>query len=148
APHNTIGPQGLRAIALAGLHLGGTAGVRNGWPLLSYKTWFLWRRLRSWDKGLGIPWILDLGDHREIPGNAVTPTSVFKRNKAAFESALVREGTFCAATHYWELGVQSRNPGDPPVGAHLRHLIDLARADPRVIWRSVGDVVCNSTSIK
>src|SRR5215467_11375207 len=42
APHNTIGPQGLRAIALAGLHLGGTAGVRNGWPLLSYKTWFLW----------------------------------------------------------------------------------------------------------
>jgi Uncharacterized protein conserved in bacteria (DUF2334) len=142
-PHNTIGPQGLRAIALAGLHLGGTAGVRSGWPLLSYKTWSLWLRLRYQDKtgGLGIPWILDLGDHREIPGNAVTPTSVFKNNKAAFETALTIGGVFCAATHYWELDVRSMNPGDPPVGAHLRHLIDRARTDSRVIWKTVGEIV-------
>src|SRR5262249_17511332 len=67
-PHNTIGRQGLRAIAREGLHLGGTAGVRAGWPLLSRRTWRLWLRLRRWRKsgGLGVPWVLDLGDHREI----------------------------------------------------------------------------------
>src|SRR5262249_33261598 len=34
-PKNCIGRQGLRAIAAAGLHLGGTAGVRAGWSPLS-----------------------------------------------------------------------------------------------------------------
>lgn len=145
APKNTIGKKGLHAIARAGLHLGGTAGVRAGWSLTSRFTWTTWGKLRKWRASgeVGIPWILDLGDHREIPGNAVTPTSLFNRNKAAFETAATMGGVFCAATHYWELDVQSRNPGDPPVGAHLRHLIDLARSDSRVIWRSVGDIVCN-----
>ena len=149
APGNIMGRDGLRAIVRTGLHFGGTVGVRAGWPLLSRATWRNWLKLRRWRKqsGTGVPWILDLGDHREIPGNAVTPTAVFQRNKAAFETALTIGGTFCAATHYWELGVPSVNPGDPPVGAHLRHLIDLAREDPRVIWRSVGDVVCNNPLI-
>jgi hypothetical protein len=149
APGNIMGRDGLRAIVSAGLHFGGTVGVRAGWPLFSRATWRNWLKLRRWRKqsGTGVPWILDLGDHREIPGNAVTPSAFFKRNKAAFETALTMGGTFCAATHYWELGVESINPGDPPVGAHLRHLIDLARRDPRVIWRSVGDVVCNNPLI-
>ena len=62
--------RGLRAIARAGLHLGGTAGLRHGGH-------------RSRDgrgrrgsifaaggaaAGAGVPWVLDLGDHREIPG--------------------------------------------------------------------------------
>src|SRR5262249_4025664 len=57
-PHNTIGRQGLRAIARAGLHLGGTAGVRAGWPLLSRTTWATWLRLRHWRKsgGVGFLW--------------------------------------------------------------------------------------------
>jgi Uncharacterized protein conserved in bacteria (DUF2334) len=150
APKNTMGRDGLRAIVRAGLHFGGTVGVRAGWPLFSRATWRNWLKLRRWRKEsmAGTPWILDLGDHREIPGNPVTPSAVFKSNKAAFETALTVGGTFCAATHYWELGVQSINPGDPPVGVHLRHLIDLARTDPRVVWCSVGDVVCNSALIK
>jgi Uncharacterized protein conserved in bacteria (DUF2334) len=140
APKNTMGRDGLRAIVRAGLHFGGTIGVRAGWSLFSPFTWRTWRKLRKWRKSgeVSIPWILDLGDHREIPGNAVTPASVFKRNKAAFETALTMDGTFCAATHYWELDVQSINAGDPPVGAHLRYLIDLARTDPRIAWRTVG----------
>jgi hypothetical protein len=88
-----------------------------------------------------VPWILDVGDHRELPGNAVTPVSHFKHNQAAFETALKVNGTFCAATHYWEFGVQSKNAGDPPVGAHLRNLIELARTQPQVVWRNVGDVI-------
>ena len=38
----------------------------------------IWWRLRQWKKagGVGVPWVLDLGDHREISGNAVTPFSV------------------------------------------------------------------------
>ena len=148
-PWNIIGRDGLRAIVRAGLDLGGAVGVRKGWPLFSRATWRNWLKLRRWRKsgGLAVPWVLNLGDHREIPGNAVTPSSVFKSNKAAFEAALTMGGVFCAATHYWELDVRSRHEGDPPVDAHLRHLIDLARSDPRVIWRSVGDVVCNSSSI-
>lgn len=148
-PHNTIGAEGLRAIALAGLHLGGVGGFRSGWPLLSYRSWPLWLRLRFWHKrrGLGIPWILDLGDHREIPGNGVTPSASFEKNKSSFDSALSLGGVFCLATHYWELRAPSTNPGDPTVGEHLRLLIDRAQSHPRVVWRSVGDIVSGCTAV-
>jgi hypothetical protein len=149
APKNIMGRDGLRAIVRAGLHFGGMVGIRAGWPLFSGATWRNWRNLRKWRKqaGVGIPWILDLGDHREISGNGVTPSSLFNRNKAAFETALTMDGTFCAATHYWEFGVESKNAGDPPVGEHLHRLIEMARIHPRVIWRSVGDVICDSPLI-
>lgn len=142
-PHNTIGRQGLHAIASHGLHLGCLAGVRSGWPLLSCTTWRLWLKLRRWRKkgAVGIPWVLDLGDHHEIAGNPVTPTSRLERNQRAFESAMRMRGVFCAATHYWELETVSLHAGDPKVGDHLRQLIERARSDPQVVWRSVGDIV-------
>jgi peptidoglycan/xylan/chitin deacetylase (PgdA/CDA1 family) len=145
-PRNRIGRPGLRALALEGLHLGGVTGVRNGWPPLSYKTWRLWLRLRRWrkDGGVGVPWVLDLGDHKEIAGNAVTPSASFARNQAALDFALKINGVFCLAIHYWELSAPSKNPNDPTVGEHLRYIIDLARSDPRVLWRSVGDVLAES----
>lgn len=148
APRNVMGRDGLRAIVGAGLHFGGTVGIRAGWPLFSPRTWSQWTKLRIWAKkqDAGIPWVLDLGDHLEIPGNAITPTASFNRNKLAFETALSLGGSFCAATHYWELGVKSKNIGDPPVGEHLRYLIDLARSDDRILWRNVGDTALLAAS--
>jgi predicted deacetylase len=148
-PRNAIGRDGLRAIAREGLHLGGVAGVRTGWPLSKLKTWKLWRQLRSWRKSgrLGVPWILDLGDHREITGNAVTPVSHFKRNKAVFDLALHVDGVFCLATHYWELPVASLHKGDPTVREHLYYFMERARSDPRVVWRSVGDTLTGSEAV-
>jgi hypothetical protein len=148
-PRNAIGRQGLRAIAAAGLHLGGTAGVRNGWPLVSRKTLPLWLRMRRWQKSgrPGTPWVLDLGDHREIAGTPITPAARVQCNEAAFETALAMGGVFCAATHYWEHGVPSLHPDTPPVGEQLRHLVDRAVSNPRVTWRSVGDVVTRAALI-
>ncbi len=142
-PHNTVGRQGLRAIAQEGLHLGGTVGIRSGWPLATPRTWYLWARLRRWSRsgGLGVPWVLDLGDHHEIAGTAVTPTSPLERNMAIMESAKNVGGVFCAATHYWELDVPSSLSSEPTVGEHLRCLIDRARSDKELIWQSVGEVV-------
>jgi len=148
-PRNAIGRQGLWALARAGLHLGGTAGVRRGWSPLSHKTWSLWLRLRHWRQsgGLGVPWVLDLGDHRELPGNAVTPVASVQNNEAIFESTLAMGGVFCVATHYWEQDTPSRHAGDPTVGEHLRRLIDRAVSDPRVVWRSVGEVISESRAV-
>jgi hypothetical protein len=142
-PHNSIGRQGLRAVTRAGLHLGGAAGVRSGWPLLSRKTWSLWLRLRCWrqSNAAGVPWILDLGDHRELPGNAVTPRSRAQHNEATFESTLTVGGVFCVATHYWEQDTPSQHMGDPTVGERLRRLIDRAVSEPSIVWRSVGEVI-------
>ena len=143
-PRNTIGRQGLRAIAKEGLHLGGVAGVRSGWPPLSPKTWALWLRLNQWRRrkgGVGVPWILDLGDHRELIGNAVTPSERIKRNEASLDAALSEDGVFCAATHYWELESPSLHAGEPNVGEHLRRLIDRVKGRPQVKWLSVGDVL-------
>ena len=77
------GVNGLRAIVRAGLHFGGTVGVRAGWPLLSVSTWTHWSKLRRWRKQqeTGLPWILDPGDHREMPGNAVTPRQFSNETK-------------------------------------------------------------------
>lgn len=143
APKNTVGKDGLRAVVQAGLHFGGTAGIRCGWPVFSQVTWWTWFRLRRWQDrfGVGIPWILDLADHREIPGSAITPSSSFETNKSIFDCALTMDGVFCAATHYWELPAKSNVAGDPPVGIHLRYLIDRARKNPQVVWGTVGDVI-------
>ena len=142
-PHNAIGRSGLRAIAQERLHLGGAAGVRGGWPLLSRGTWSLWRQLRNWRQhgGLGVPWILDLGDHREIAGNAVTPLSRLKTNEMTLDGAFEIGGVFCAATHYWEMDVPSEHPGDPTVGQQLLRLIERALARPGTQWDSVGNVL-------
>jgi hypothetical protein len=149
APRNTIGRQGLRALAAEGLHLGGVTGLRSGWSVFSAKTWHLWAFLRRWrtNGGIGVPWILDLGNHREISGNAVTPVASFERNKAALEVALKSNGVFCLATHYWELLVPSVFPGDPAVGEHMKYIVDRVRSDPRVVWRSVGDAIANGPTI-
>lgn len=144
-PYNAIGGEGMRAVVREGLHLGGIAGVRSGWPLTSLRTWSLWFQLYYWRKitGLGMPWpwILDLGDHNEIPGRPVTPSSSLQHNHAIFDSALALGGVFCAATHYWELDTPSRTPGEPTVGEQLRSLIVRAQSDSRIIWRTVGDIV-------
>jgi peptidoglycan/xylan/chitin deacetylase (PgdA/CDA1 family) len=145
-PGNTIGSAGLRAIAREGLHLGGTAGIRAGWSLASAASWRTWIKLRNWRRngGVGVPWILDLGDHREIPGNAVTPAADFADNQARFRTALAMGGVFCIATHYWEMNAPSLHENTPRVGEHLRRLIELAMSNPQVVWRSVGDVVSQS----
>lgn len=142
-PHNAIGRQGLRAIAREGLHLGGVAGVRGGWPLTSLKTWALWRKLYHWRKGggSGVPWVLDLGDHYEIAGNSVTPQSSLQRNEGVLDHALALGGVFCAATHYWELDTPSLDVRGFTVGGHLRKLIERVRSEPRVVWRTVGEIV-------
>jgi hypothetical protein len=147
-PHNTIGRGGLRAIVRANLHLGCTAGVRSGWSLASQRTWATWLRLRSWSRsgGLGIPWILDLGDHREIGGNPVTPSSRIEQNEAIFRTALELDGVFCAATHYWERDARSVYAGEPRVGEHLGHLIGLARSDSRIAWHTVGEILANGAN--
>lgn len=142
-PHNAIGRQGLQAIAAEGLHLAGTAGLRAGWSPVSRKTWATWLKLRRWRKagGLGIPWVLDLGDHREIPGICITPASMFHQNQATLDRALASGAVFCAATHYWELEAPSLHAGDCKVGEHLRRLVDRAMDNPRVVWRTVGGIV-------
>jgi hypothetical protein len=147
-PHNAIRRAGLRAVAAAGLHLGGVGGMRAGWPLLSRQSWSSALWLRRWRRmnGVGIPRVLDLGDHREIAGVPITPSSSPARNEAIFDAALARNGVFCAATHYWELDVPSTHAGPRTVGDHLRRLIDRAVADRRIVWRSVGDVVSDPTS--
>lgn len=142
-PRNSIGRSGLLAVAREGLHLGGVAGVRSGWPTWSPKTWSLWLQLHRWKRqgGLGLPWVLDLGDHREIAGNAVTPASTLKSNVAILRAAASVGGVFCAATHYWELDTPSMHCAETTVAEQLQQLIDLAMASPDTTWRSVGDVV-------
>jgi hypothetical protein len=147
-PKNAIGRRGLQAIAREGLHLGGIAGVRAGWSPLSRHTWMTWIRLRKWRAGggLGVPWVLDLGDHREIAGNAVTPASSLRRNETVYDHARRLGGVFCAATHYWELDSRSKQPDTTTVREHLSRLIERAKCDPQVVWRSVGDIVSASAS--
>jgi hypothetical protein len=149
-PHNAICRRGLQAVARAGMHLAGAAGVRGGWPLLSSDTWRLWWRLKRWRSrgGAGVPWVLDLGDHREIPGNPVTPVNSLAANEMAMECAFDEGGVFCAATHYWEFDVPSQHQGDPPVRGHLLELIKRATARNGTLWRSVGDVVSSAPRLQ
>lgn len=148
-PHNGIRSPGLRAIARAGLHLAGAAGMRGGWPLTSRRSWALWWKLRQWrrDGGVGVPWVLDLGDHREIGGNAVTPLAELKANQRALECASDVGGVFCAATHYWELDAPSAHHRDPAVGDHLQELIEQAFRYPGTRWQSVGDIVSSASAV-
>jgi hypothetical protein len=137
----------LKAIAREGLQLGSTAGVRSGWSPFSGSTWTTWFRLQKWraSGGAGIPWVLDLGDHREIAGNPVTPASSLEENEARYDCARQMGGVFCAATHYWEFDHPSRQPDTPTVREHLRRLIGRVVSDPGVVWCSVGEIVSKSS---
>jgi len=142
-PSNALSRPALDAIRRSGLHLGGAAGVRGGWNRLSPITWKTWLRLRQWRMkgGPGVPWVLDMGDHREIPGNPVTPSSRLQQNEARFDVARSVDGAFCVATHYWEFSAPSIHPGDPAVGQQLRRLVERAVQDKNVMWRSVGETI-------
>lgn len=148
-PHNTISAEGLRAVASAGLHLGCLAGVRQGWPLLSPSTWKLWQSLRRRRQSgrPGVPWVLDLGDHREIAGSPVTPLAHLRDNEAVLVDAHDVGGVFCAATHYWEFDTASCLPGNPGVREHLHSLIDRAMSLPGTAWQSVGDVLASASAV-
>jgi hypothetical protein len=102
-----------------------------------------WWRIRKWksEGGQGIPWVLNLKDHREIAGNAVTPTSNLSENEARYDCAKQNGGVFCASTHYWELNVPCIPSNTGTVREQLQRLVDRAKSDPKVIWRSVGDIV-------
>jgi peptidoglycan/xylan/chitin deacetylase (PgdA/CDA1 family) len=141
-PHNAIRREGLRAVAAEGLHLAGTAGFRSGWPLHSPRSWVVWLELKRGARGRpNAPQILDLGDHREIPGQAVTPSSSTRRNQELLEQAIATGGAFCAATHYWEFDVSGPARGEPTVAEQLRQLVHRVAGEPSARWRTVGDVV-------
>jgi hypothetical protein len=146
-PHNAIGRRGLQAIVDDGLHLGCVAGVGAGWSLFSRASWVTWLRLRRWrtSGGIGIPWVLDLGDHNELAGNPVTPSSSLRRNEAAFEKALPLGGVFCAATHYWEQEALSGQSDAQTVRGHLQRLVERAVSDRQIMWRSVGEILSTSS---
>jgi len=147
-PHNAIGRSGLEAITREGLHLGGVAGMRQGWSWLAPASLKTWWRLRQWRMNghTGIPWVLDLVDHKELAGNAITPTSKFKQNLRRFDEANRIDGVFCAATHYWELDQPTKDPDSRTVGDHLQKLIQQAVANPKIRWQSVGTVLDGNTS--
>jgi len=146
-PHNAIGKSGLEAIAQAGLHLGGVAGMRRGWSwssIRSVRAWWQMRRRRA--KGLeGVPSVLELDDHRELAGNPITPMARLESSLKRFDEACAVRGSFCAATHYWEFGQTTGDPLAPTVEAHLQKLIQRALADSRVRWVSVGTAIVDST---
>jgi hypothetical protein len=120
--------------------------MRSGWPLLSLRSWETWLRLKRWhySGGLGVPWVLNVGTHREIAGCAVTPLSNAAENEAALDNAASVGGVFCAATHYWEMDTPSRLPKQPPVGEQLRRLVERALADPRIVCCSLGTIAAQS----
>lgn len=140
-PHNFISRQGLTAVRKEGLNLAGAAGLK-AWPLYSPRAWLAWFGLRRWRKqgGQGIPWILDLGDHRELAGNAITPRSHLKRNEEVLETSIRLRGAFCAATHYWELSAPSTYSDEPSVCRQLTRLVEKVTA-AGLDWRSVGDIL-------
>jgi hypothetical protein len=142
-PHNAIGRAGVRAISRAGLHLGGAAGLRRGWSCFDASSLKAWWRIRKWRASGhdGIPWVIELKGHNELAGNPVTPLSSIEQNLKRFEEASAVDGVFCAATHYWELDILSNVSKNTTVGDQLMRLIERATSDPRVIWRSVGDVI-------
>lgn len=141
-PHNAIGRRGLEAISRAGLHLGGVAGLRNGWSWFDPSSLKAWWRIRKWrvNGHDGIPWILHFEGHRELAGNAVTPLAAVEQNLKRFDEARQLNGVFCAATHYWEFDVHSKSR-ETTVGEHLKELVQRAKSDPNVIWRTVGDIL-------
>ncbi len=148
-PHNAIGKEGLNAITNAGLHLGGVAGMRHGWPWWSPSCLGVWWRLRRRRKqGFdGLPYVLDIAGHRELAGTPITPDAVLQRSLKRFDEATGLNGAFCAATHYWELDHPVTDPDAKTVGDHLHKLIERAMADSTVRWESVGTVLAQSAPL-
>jgi hypothetical protein len=81
-----------------------------------------------------------------LAGTPVTPLSIFKQNVRRLEEANSIDGVFCVATHYWELVEPIRDEDGLTVGEHLRKLVKLVKANPKIRWVSVGNALCQGAS--
>jgi len=134
-PHNAISRRGLRAIVNAGLHLGGLSGLRTAWSPFSWRSYTNWFRVHKHKEFY--PFVLNMGDHNEVMGNSVTPTSKLETLIHHLRYANQYRGVFCLATHYWEFDA----PAPVKVREQLREIIRVARSFEYMKWASLGDIL-------
>lgn len=135
-PHNTISREGLRAVVSAGLQLGILAGIRYTWPLFSSHSWRNWWRIRRW--GQYYPFVVNMGDHYELQGNSVTPSSNLQDLITNMKIAARSNGVFCLATHYWEFGSLGYQVNPVSVRQQVEELVRMAQAYEYTQWVSLG----------
>lgn len=103
-PSNQIGSGGIRAVISTGLNLSGVMGRGFDRPLtprylLMYSRRWAFRLVH----GRPYPYVIDLGTHRELMANALTPQSSHAALFTALEFCRRMESPFVLATHYWDL---------------------------------------------
>jgi predicted deacetylase len=111
-PHNALSKRGLSAVAAAGLNiLGSFLSFRPSmrpWEAATPANWWRVRRYRAATgrtKGdrLVYPHVLRYRHHAEFGCHSLVPGTTVEELMAGFDEARRAGGSFCLATHYWEV---------------------------------------------
>ena len=104
-PSNQIGKAGIKAIVNNNLNLSGLIGKQYNREisikgLLTYMDRI---RFALKNKGITYPKIANYGQHKELAGYALTPSTDWDRYNKQLEYCIKNNLPFQIATHYWEL---------------------------------------------
>lgn len=110
-PHNTILKQGIEAVIKARMNLSVVPGFyfhKRPWDFRTFRLLLksIFFRVKH---GLGIPYVLDFGTHKEIRCYPLTPQVNFESLKEKFDFIYKFDGVFCLATHFWEFEAKMKN---------------------------------------
>lgn len=140
-PNNAIGLDALQSVVAAGMNIvnipsllgrlfrrGRIPGIRS---LLGY----YWHRKVKHHQ---YPYVLDLGDHREVCFHTVGPRSNRKSLFGELQYCHEQDGIFVLATHYHAFARQTAD--DEPVRTLLFDLLDRAMGMPGVSFMGVNSI--------
>jgi hypothetical protein len=143
-PNNALSREGLAAIVVARMNLGGTFKLwsRASRPVtlksLSYCPRVWWHH---YIRGRRYPFILDLGDHKEVSCNTVGPRSCYRTLQQELRYCHAVDGVFVLATHYHAFERQTED--GHTIGNVVNELIDKAASLPgtefigfNAVWKS------------
>ena len=102
-PNNSIGPSGIAALVSARMNLVNVPSLWSSkYRMVTYKTLthmpkYYWHRLVRKQR---YPYILEIGDHKEVDYHTVGPKSKRKELFAALDYCDQSDGVFVLSTHY------------------------------------------------
>lgn len=110
-PSNQIGKAGIKAIVNNNLNLSGLIGKRYNREIRikGFTTYADRVKFSFLKKGITYPKIADYGEHKELAGFALTPSTDWDRYYMQLEYCKNNNLPFQIATHYWEIDGKLKN---------------------------------------
>lgn len=140
-PNNSISPTGITAVASAGMNLVNVQSLWSRKPLQALGRTLMYAPVFYWHEKIKkrrYPYVLDLGDHKEVEHHTVGPGSTRKQLFKELDYCDQHNGVFVLSTHYHAF--DRRTQDGETVRSLVFDLIDSAIAKQGVEFLGINSI--------